>query len=161
MVNVKKLLRRAKNREREMAIVAAKTVEVQQKLAVGEEITRSPKVTHEPTDSAFRDLAMTQAGLVSQDVTQANVAQACKAMVTQVRMNGHAGCRTQVLHHLPAEIRKVLQGRTAQEAFDFYWSLDDFRRVWPMLHFTELDLRSFVNTGVRQLGRDDLLEVRS
>ena len=158
-MNLKKLFQHNKNRERELAVVARKTEEAQKARAEGTLVMSDDTLKHHrEVNAGFKAIAMSQAGLTSQEVTQENVSQACKAMSTQIHLNGNGESLNQVQIHLPTEIRKVLQGRTSQEAFDFYWSLETFRKVWKELGFDEEDLRAFINQQVKNLGRTDLLE---
>lgn len=98
-------------------------------------------------------VAMRQAGLTDVSVSQANVQQACVAMIDLIRRNGNGESRKQVMVHLPGEMRKVLVGRTSQEAYDFYWSITAFRTVWEMLGFTVQTLKDFVNTQARAVDK--------
>lgn len=155
-MNIKKLFQHNKNREREMAVVAKKTEEAQKARTEGKLIVETKPVPS--FEEELQRQAQSMTGLTSSEVTQENVSQACKAMSVQIRLNGNGRCIEQVTLHLPTEIRKVLQGRTAQETFEFYWSLETFREVWEELQFTYNTLIGFINTEVSRLGRTDLLE---
>ena len=52
--------------------------------------------------------------------------------------------------NLPGEIRTVLQGRTSEQAFAFYWVIPEFQTVWTMLKFVDQDLKDFINREVQK-----------
>jgi hypothetical protein len=91
---------------------------------------------------------------VSREVTQENVGKACKVMCQLVHQQGNGKLRTSVLYNLPGEIRTVLQGRTAREVYDFYWSLDIFRAAWSALQFEPARLRFMINVEAVRLGKE-------
>jgi hypothetical protein len=153
-MNLKKILQHNKNRDKEMARIAEKTNEAVEARKNG---TLKIDVTHTYVSSTFKDLeqeAMKQAS-ITREITQANVRQACAAMLGLIPRQGTRQLILQVRSNLPGEIRKVLQGRTAQEAFDFYWSIPEFQEVWPKLGFTEKHLHDYVDAQVKALGRSE------
>jgi len=138
-----------------MAIVATKSEELQQarkdgKLVIEEKPRLRPGM---PSIEEMEQMAMAQAGMHSTDVSQENVRQACIAMSELIHRQGNGRSRISVMTHLPGEMRKVLKGRTGQEAFDFYWSLPQFQKVWAELGFTDATLRDYVNKSLKELGR--------
>ncbi len=146
----------AKNRAKEMARIAAKTEEAKQKRVTGQLVVEDkPKArTGMPSRGELERMAMEQVGITTSEVTQENVRQACVAMSDLVRRQGNGQSRKQVMLHLPGEMKKVLTGRMSQEAYDFYWSIPEFRKVWVELGFNEQRLKDFVNAQARLVGKD-------
>jgi hypothetical protein len=154
-----------KNREKELAIIAEKTKQAEEARAKGmlqisvsidstpdlreqfekqvmEEIDSTPDLREQ-----FEKQVMEEIG-ISKAVTQDNVRIACVQMCKIVKAKGPLVCRQQVIMNLPSEIRLVLQGRTLEQAFTFYWEIPEFQTAWTMLKFTETDLRDFISREV-------------
>ncbi len=144
----------AKNRAKEMARIAAKTKEAEEKRKAGTLVIEDKPKTGMPSRGELEQMAMEQVGITSTEVSQENVRQACSAMSDLIHRQGNSRSRQQVMVHLPGEMRKVLVGRTSQEAYDFYWSLPQFQVVWKELGFNEQRLKDFVNAQARLVGKD-------
>ncbi len=147
MSKLANLLRRRKIHEKNQV------KDIERKTNVAAKAPPVAVVHHEASVGMYESMAMEQLGLMDRSVTQENVRKACVGMHKVLLHQSNTMLREQVMTHLPVEIRKVLQGRTSQEAYDFYWSLPDFRVVWEQLGFTEQTLHDFVNAQVKALGR--------
>ncbi len=154
---LKKIFAHEKRRDKEMALRAEQTEQLKADIASGKMVIEPPKPRHissgMPTMAAMERMAMDQAGLHDNSVTQDNIRQACLAMNELIHRQGNGQSRKQVLIHLPGEMRKVMVGRTPQETYDFYWSLPEFQAVWAHLDFTHDDLKNFVNTQAKAAGK--------
>lgn len=136
-----------KNREKELAIIAEKTKQAEEARAKGMlQISVSIDSTPDLREQ-FEKQVMEEIG-ISKAVTQDNVRIACVQMCKIVKAKGPLVCRQQVIMNLPSEIRLVLQGRTLEQAFTFYWEIPEFQTAWTMLKFTETDLRDFISREV-------------
>ena len=141
-MNIREMLRHKRNRDRELAIVAKKTEEAQ---LHPETIVKDRHVSQHETLVAPSISAQVREQLgIDNTVNQSNVRKACKAGLGIIATQGSSKLRQQVMSNLPSEIRIVLQGRSAQEAFDFYWSIDEFCEVWGKLGFTEQTLQAYI-----------------
>jgi len=153
---LKKIFAHEKRRDKEMALRAQQTEQLKADIVSGKVVVEPPKPrvhTGMPTMAQMERMAMDQAGLHDNSVTQENVRQACLAMNELIHRQGNGQSRKQVMVHLPGEIRKVMVGRTPQEAYDFYWSLPEFQAVWAHLSFNQNDLKNFVNTQAKAAGK--------
>jgi len=149
-------IRHARNQAKERARIAVKIKEAEDKRASGTLVIEDkPKTrTGMPSRGELEQMAMEQVGINSTEVSQENVRQACTAMSDLIHRQGNGKTRQQVMIHLPGEMRKVLVGRTSQEAYDFYWSIPQFQTVWKELGFNEQRLKDFVNAQSRLVGKD-------
>ena len=131
------LFRLKRNRDREMAIVAKKTEEAKLHPEI---VVHDRHVSiHETLSQQVREQLD-----IGNTVSQENVKKACKAGLGVIATQGPVMLRQQVMNNIPSEIRVVLQGRSIQEAFDFYWEISEFREVWSKLGFTEETLRMYI-----------------
>ena len=136
-----------KNREKELAIIAEKTKQAEEvrakgMLQISVSIESIPGLRKQCEKQVMEEIG------ISRDVTQDNVRIACVQMCKIVKAKGPLDCRQQVIMNLPGEIRTVLQGRTPEQVYDFYWSVVEFQTAWTMLKFTETDLRDFISREV-------------
>ena len=138
-----------KNREREMAIIVNMTKKAEEARVNGTlKITNVVESTPGLREQ-FEQQAMKEAG-ISRAITQENMRKACIAMCKIIDQRGPLDCRQQVLLNLPGEIRTVLQGRTPEQVFDFYWSVPEFRTAWTKLKFSDTDLKDFISKEVQK-----------
>ncbi len=142
-----------KNQEREMARAAAQTEQAKKDLAEGRITIPGPRVTQSVYDRLESEVTETTG--ITKGVTRENVQAACKVML-RMPPRQRPQLVSSIHSNLPGEIYKLIQTRTAQQVYDFYWDIVEFQQIWKVLGFIPNDLKSFINVSARLAGKEQI-----